>query len=49
MQVIFDDIVYQLSNTEAKAIIELYDESKNVKINLGQLEKQIELGYMVKL
>ncbi|WP_416148978.1 SA1320 family protein [Salipaludibacillus sp. HK11] len=42
MQVIFDDIVYQLSNNEAKAITELHDVSKNVKINMGKLEEQIE-------
>jgi len=42
MQVLFDDIVYQLSNNEGEAITELYDVSKSVKINMGKLEKQIE-------
>jgi hypothetical protein len=42
MQLLFDDIVFQLSDHEAEAITVLHDVSSSVKTNMGILEEQIE-------
>ncbi|MBM7542920.1 SA1320 family protein [Amphibacillus cookii] len=40
MQLLFDDIVFQLSDHEAEAITSLYDVSSNVKQNMSIIEEQ---------
>ncbi|MCR6094985.1 hypothetical protein HXA31_13900 [Salipaludibacillus agaradhaerens] len=42
MQLLFDDIVFQLSDHEAEAITVLHDVSSSVKTNMSILEEQIE-------